>query len=934
MPEGRDFKDTLKLPSTGFPMKANLAQREPEILAAWDRDRMYERMVEAAQGRGDPFLLHDGPPYANGNIHHGHILNKVLKDIVVKMRNMSGHPCTLVPGWDCHGLPIEHAVEKEIGRDQARADPSGLRKKCRAFATRWVDSQRDEFRRLGVLADWDHPYLTMTPDYEALIAREFGRFVGTGSVYQGRKPVLWCHVCETALADAEVEYKDASSPSIYVRFPFTPSVGEKVPELAGRKGSVVIWTTTPWTLPANLAISLDPKATYVAEEVGDEVLIVAEALQEAFHAATGLPAGTVITRFTGDRLERAACRHPFIDRESLLIVGEHVTMDTGTGCVHTAPGFGEDDFVVGQRYGLPVYAPVNGQGRFTAEVPEFAGRVVFSCDADIIALLRDRGMLVQAGTFSHPYPHCWRSKNPVIFRATPQWFIRVDDDAALRQRALDAIADVTFIPAWGRDRISGMLHSRPDWCVSRQRHWGVPIVGVACKACGHVQTSQTLIDHVADIFEAEGADAWFDRTLPELVPPGTCCDACGSTDLDKVRDILDVWFDSGVSYAAVMEPRHGKGVRTDLYLEGSDQHRGWFQSSLLASVGTRKQAPFKAVLTHGFVVDGNGRKLAKSEGNYIAPEKTIQANGADLLRLWTASEDYRDDIRLSDEILKRLVEAYRKIRNTSRFMLGVVSDLTIPDDLLPDDDLLPQDRWALVRFGTLVGKVRTAYEAYEFHGVCRMLLDFLITDLSAFYLDIGKDRLYCAAPSGHERRSIQTAVYRILDGLLRLLAPVLSFTAEEAYGFLPKPVSAPTSVFLTPLPSPADYPSDPVLQDTMDRFLAVRAVVLKALEEARTSKRIGHPLEAAVTVRIVSGSGYAQALAAFGSCLAELFVVSQVTVETVDQLGPDMVAEAVIDAARGGRCQRCWNYHESVIPDGADAGLCTRCAAVIASGGH
>ena len=692
MADGKDYKATLRLPATSFPMKANLREREPQILDFWRHGKTYERMQAAAAARGGaPFRFHDGPPYANGHIHHGHILNKVLKDIVVKMRNLTGQPTEFRPGWDCHGLPIEHAVEKEIGREAARSDPSGLRHKCRDFARKWVDIQAKEFERLGVFASWDDPYLTMSHDYEALTLREFGRFVGAGAAYQGRKPVLWCHVCETALADAEVEYKDATSPSIYVRFPFTPSVGERIPALAGREGGVIIWTTTPWTLSSNLAIAFDAEATYVAEEVDGDVWIVAEALFEAFHKAIGRPEGTVITTFPGAVLDRAACRHPFIDRESMLIVGEHVTMDTGTGCVHTAPGFGEDDFVVGSRYGLPAYAPVNHQGRFTSEVPEYAGRLVFDCDDDVIAMLKDKGALLGAGKISHSYPHCWRSKNPVIFRATPQWFIKVDGamtpqlaaegagDATLRARAFKAIENVRFIPSWGRDRITGMLKSRPDWCVSRQRHWGVPIVGTTCNTCGNVETSQALVDHVAAIFEREGADAWFDRPLSELIPADWKCGKCGGTDLGKVKDILDVWFDSGVSYAAVMEARLATAAdphpQTDLYLEGSDQHRGWFQSSLLASVGTRGQAPYKAVLTHGFVVDGAGRKLSKSEGNYIDPGKIMDVNGAELLRLWTAAEDYRDDIRLSDEILKGCVENYRKVRNTWRFMLGVVSDM-------------------------------------------------------------------------------------------------------------------------------------------------------------------------------------------------------------------------------------------------------------------
>ncbi|NOZ02038.1 MAG: isoleucine--tRNA ligase, partial [Deltaproteobacteria bacterium] len=797
MAEGTDYKKTLMLPRTAFPMKAHLAQREPETLAAWKKGRIYQKMVAAAAERGgEPFLFHDGPPYANGHLHHGHILNKVLKDIVVKSRNMTGSPCEYVPGWDCHGLPIEHAVEKEIGREAARSDPQGLRRKCREFALKWVNIQRDEFERLGGMGEWDSPYLTMTPEYEALIEREFGKFVETGAVYQGKKPVLWCHVCETALADAEVEYQQSVSPSVYVKFPFKTGFGERIPELAGREGAVVIWTTTPWTLPANLAISLHPDETYVAEDVDGETWILAEKLFDGFHEEVGREPGDIFARFIGKALDGAVCSHPFIDRESLVIVGEHVTMDAGTGCVHTAPGHGEEDFDIGLKYGLDAYAPVNEQGKFTSDVPEFQGRLVFDCDEDIVALLEERGALIARKDFEHQYPHCWRSHNPVIFRATPQWFISVDK-TGLRKAALEAIDGVKFIPAWGRDRIGGMLKSRPDWCISRQRHWGVPIVALTCRDCGEAATTRELVDHVASVFEKDGADAWFDRDLADLTPDGFSCPKCGGTSFDKVRDILDVWFDSGTSYAAVMEKRYGYKRPVDLYLEGSDQHRGWFQSSLLASVGTRGQAPYRAVLTHGFVVDGNGRKLSKSLGNFIPPDRLLRRYGAELMRLWTAAQDYRDDIRLSDEILKRLVDSYRKMRNTLRFMLGVVSDMDPDSDMVEHDELLPPDRWALHRFGEVVSKVRNAYTEYEFHSVVRTLLDFMTTELSSFYLDIGKDRLYCDLADGMRRRSVQTVIYRILKDTIILLAPILSFTAEEAWGHLPGKEGNPESVFLT-----------------------------------------------------------------------------------------------------------------------------------------
>ncbi len=923
---GSDYKATLRLPRTEFPMKANLARKEPEVLAFWERERIYEQMVEAARGRGgERFVLHDGPPYANGDIHHGHILNKVLKDIVVKSRNMSGRWCEYVPGWDCHGLPIEHAVEREMGREAARSDPAKLRRRCREFAARWVEVQRDEFRRLGVLGDWEHHYRTMTPDYEALVVREFGRFVAQGAVVVGHKPVLWCHVCETALAEAEVEYQESVSPSVVVRFPFREGFGERVPDLEGRAGAVAIWTTTPWTLPANLAIALHPDATYVAEDIAGEVLVLAEERLEAFHRATGLSRGEVVARMPGRALEGATCSHPFLARESLVILGEHVTLDTGTGCVHTAPGHGEEDFDVGRRYGLPPYAPVDAQGRFTSEVPDFAGRVVFDCDADIVRLLQERGVLIHAEDYTHSYPHCWRSKNPVLFRATPQWFISVDR-TGLRQAALQAIEDVRFIPEWGRARIAGMLRSRPDWCISRQRFWGVPIVAVTCQGCGESFTSPDLVEHVAGRIGRGGVEVWFEADLSDLLPEGYACPKCGGRNLDRVCDILDVWFESGTSYAAVIEPRYGFKTRTDLYLEGSDQHRGWFQSSLLASVGTRGQAPFREVLTHGFVVDGGGKKLAKSLGNYVDPDEVIQKNGADLLRLWTAAEDYRADIRLSDEILTRLVEAYRKVRNTFRFMLGVVSDLDPARDLLPISDSLDQDRYAMLRFAEVVRAVRDAYEAYEFHTVVRLLLDYAVRDLSAFYLDIGKDRLYCGLPGGRERRSIQGAVLRILRGILALTAPVLSFTCEEAWGHLPKGADDPVSVFLAPFPDPADYGEpDEALSTAMGAVLDARVEVLREIERLRVAGEVGHSLEAAVHLTLPPQGAMADGLRRFERWLPELFVVSKVTLRT--GMGGLQVA---VERAPGERCARCWIWSERLGEgDGAHPDLCPRCGEVV-----
>ena len=918
----RDYKDTLRLPQTSFPMKANLPQKEPEILQFWLANKTYYRMVEEAKKRKKGrFILHDGPPYANGHIHHGHILNKVLKDIVVKFQNMQGKVCEFIPGWDCHGLPIEHAVEKQMGREEARSNPKALRERCRSFAKHFHEIQSLEFQRLGVLADFENPYLTMSYDYEALIAREFAKFVDSSQVYVGKKPVLWCHVCETALAEAEVEYHESLSPSVWVKFPFKEGFEERLPELKGKLGSVVIWTTTPWTLPANLAIALHPSEIYCAVESSGEVFIVAKQRLDEFREKCGVSDVRIVSEFEGKTIEGARCRHPFLDRDSLIIVGEHVTMDTGSGCVHTAPGHGEEDFEVGARYGLEPYAPVDEKGRFTNDVPLFAGRVVFDCDNDIVNLLKEKQVLLHYEDYVHEYPHCWRSKNPVIFRATSQWFISVDKKS-LRKKAIKEVNKVSFIPSWGRARILGMLQNRPDWCISRQRFWGVPIVAVKCKNCNDMITSREMIDKVADQFEKEGADIWFDKPLSDLLPD-LSCPKCKGTELEKCKDILDVWFDSGVSYAAVIEKRYGYKVKTDLYLEGSDQHRGWFQSSLLASVGTRGQAPYKAVLTHGFVVDGQGKKLAKSLGNFIDPQEIINKNGAEILRLWTAFEDYTDDIRLSDEILRRLVDAYRKIRNTIRFMLGVVADFDPNKHIVPARNLLPFDRYALAKFRKVLEKVRTAYRSYAFHTVMRTVLEYATNDLSAFYLDIAKDRLYCGLEWGFERRSAQNAIYRILRGLVVSIAPVLSFTAEEAYQLMPKMKKDKESVFAMPFPSPNQFPSDEVLFSKMGKLLEVRDIVLKALEEVRTRHIIGHPLEAWVHITAPDGSEHMKVLKEFEPFLAECFVVSKVTLNCANDF------KVEVTKAEGKKCQRCWQYSTEIPCDSQYDDVCPRCAGVL-----
>ncbi|MBM4311476.1 MAG: isoleucine--tRNA ligase, partial [Deltaproteobacteria bacterium] len=687
-----EYKDTINLPQTPFPMKASLPRKEPELLAHWEQTGLYEK-IKASRAAAPKFILHDGPPYANGNIHIGTALNKLLKDFIIKSKTMAGFQAPYIPGWDCHGLPIELNVEKSLGRDKQSVSKSEIRRKCRVYAGEFVDIQRSEFKRLGVLGDWDKPYLTLTPGYSATIVREFGKFVASGDVYKRKKPIQWCASCGTALAEAEVEYQDESTPSVYVKFALTPESRAKLPEAARENASVVIWTTTPWTLPANLAICLHPDLDYVAVQTGAEVLILAEGLLESTMRICGIDRHAILARFRGSELERLICRHPLCERDSLVIVGEHVTLEAGTGCVHTAPGHGQEDYEAGLRYGLEIFAPVDDAGVFTAEAGEFAGQFVFKANTPIVERLRSVGALLGEQNISHSYPHCWRCKKPVIFRATEQWFISMETNG-LRKRALEAIAATNWIPSWGIDRIRGMVENRPDWCLSRQRTWGVPIVAFYCTECGHLLLDQAVINHVADLFEKDGSDIWFERTPEELLPAGTRCPACSHAEFRPETDILDVWFDSGVSHAAVLERREELASPCDLYLEGSDQHRGWFQSSLLTSVGTRGRAPYRSVLTHGFVMDGKGQKMAKSRGNVIRPEEVIKQYGAEVLRLWVASENYQEDMRISDDILKRLSEAYRKIRNTCRFMLGTLADFDPARDRIAYADLEELDKWA------------------------------------------------------------------------------------------------------------------------------------------------------------------------------------------------------------------------------------------------
>jgi isoleucyl-tRNA synthetase len=925
-----DFKKTLNLPVTEFPMRGNLPKREPDILARWQEMRLYNMMEEAGRGRPN-FTLHDGPPYANGHIHIGHALNKILKDIVLKSRRMQGFYAPYVPGWDCHGLPIELMVDKKLGKKKRDMTKAQIRKECRVYADQWVKIQSEEFERLGVFGEWERPYLTMDHHYEAVTARELARFAEKGGLFKGKKPIHWCSSCVTALAEAEVEYADHVSSSIYVKFPYADALPSDLADLAGRKLFFVIWTTTPWTLPANLGICLNPVLPYAAVEVGDEIFILAEGLVTTVMETLGLSDYRVLKTFDGTLFERRQCRHPFYDRSSLILLGDHVTLEAGTGCVHTAPGHGQEDYVVGLAYGLEIYNPVDDYGRFHQDVELFGGMKVSEADDAVNARLREAGALLKETPFSHSYPHCWRCKKPIIFRATEQWFISMEA-GELRRKALAHINDVAWIPRWGRDRIYNMVESRPDWCISRQRSWGVPIPVFYCAKCGEALADGPSMHHVADLFEQGGSDIWFERDSDELLSPGTVCPACGHGEFTREMDILDVWFDSGVSHAAVLENRDYLNWPADLYLEGSDQHRGWFHSSLLASVGTHERPPYHSVLTHGFVLDGQGKKMSKSVGNVVAPEQIIKKYGAEIVRLWVAAQDYRDDVRISQEILQRLSDAYRRVRNTARYILGNLSDFDPARDSVARDELFELDRWALAKLEELAARVEKAYEDYEFHAIYHAVHNFCSVEMSSFYLDVLKDRLYVSGAASLARRSAQTAMYRILDALTRLIAPVLSFTAEEIWGFLPG--QREVSVHLAGFPRFTDTFRDAELEARFAQLLAVRSDVSKALEAARNEKIIGHSLDARVVLAAPAGA-VRDLLERYRTELPALFIVSQAELAEGDLAGA-LRGEAVaglkiqVEKARGEKCQRCWNYSTTVGEDEACPTACRRCREVLA----
>ncbi len=917
----KDYKDTLNLPRTEFPMKANLTRREPELIRLWQERDIYFRVLQRRDRRRS-FILHDGPPYANGHIHMGHALNKVLKDFIVKYKAMRGYYAPYVPGWDCHGLPIELQVDKKLGSKKAATSVLDKRRLCREYADRFVGIQRDEFIRLGVLGDWFKPYLTMSYEYEATIIREFYRLLETGYVYRGKKPVHWCPSCATALAEAEVEYSEKTSPSIFVRFRI---VDDKGIGLSEKETFFIIWTTTPWTLPANLALAVHPEVEYSLIKTDDVQYIVATELVERLRESIGLE-GEEIRRFIGKELEGIRARHPFIERDSLVITGDFVTTTEGTGIVHIAPGHGEDDYIAGLRYNLEIYAPVDDRGCFTIDDIGLKGEFVFKANDRIMDVLREKSALMAQEEIRHSYPHCWRCKRPVIFRATEQWFISVEHNE-LRKHCLEEIENVSWIPPWGKERIRSMMERRPDWCISRQRAWGVPIAVLTCKRCSELVKDRIVLERVVSEFEKGGADVWFEREPGYFLPDGYKCSRCGSEEFKKEMDILDVWFDSGVSHAAVLEKDERLSWPSDMYLEGSDQHRGWFQSSLITAAATRGAAPYRMVLTHGFVVDGTGKKMSKSLGNVISPDEIIKNNGAEILRLWVSAEDYRDDVRLSREILSRLIEAYRKIRNTARFLLGNLYDYDLKDY---SSCLLEIDRYILSRLQNLIKKVTLAYERFDFHEVFHSVYNFCIVELSAFYLDILKDRLYTFRADSPERRAAQWTMYQILYNITLLVAPVLSFTAEEIWRYIPGKKEE--SVFLHDFPQAREELIEPDLEERWKRLIALRDMVNKALEIKRNERLIGNSLEAKVTLYV--DDGYRELLKAYEEFLPSLFIVSQAEIKSIEE-GPsdaytsqEMTGAAIkVTRASGEKCPRCWNWSEAV----KEKGVCQRCHNVLQS---
>lgn len=916
-----DYKDTLSLPRTPFPMKGNLPVKEKEIIKYWDDIKLYSKLTEGRNGR-PLFILHDGPPYANGNIHLGTALNKILKDIIIKSKFMSGYRADYIPGWDCHGLPIEHQIEKEMKARKATLSKLEVRHECRAYAEKFIDIQRNEFKRLGGIGLWEKPYITMDYNYQATIIEEMQKFFEREEVYRKKKPVHWCMSCLTALAEAEIEYEMKRSTSIYVKFPYTGKRDGIFDGYPDKALFMLIWTTTPWTLPANLAIAVNPAFTYVAFEAGDEIYIALKELVEDIATKAGITRYNVIEEIPAERFKNLSFRHPFIDRDSVIVYADYVAADTGTGVVHIAPGHGEEDYETGIEYGLDIYSPVNEKGEFLDEVKFFAGTNVFDSNEHVLKKLQELGRLLHHEEIEHSYPHCWRCKKPVIFRATEQWFISLDKNG-LRQKALDEIDKVKWIPAWGRDRIYNMLQVRPDWCISRQRTWGIPITIFYCEKCREPFWSKESFQNVIKAVRESGADIWFEKEPSYFLPQGTQCPKCGHGTFVKEEDIVDVWFDSGVSWSAVCKQRAELRYPADMYLEGSDQHRGWFHSSLLTSVGNEGRAPYASVLTHGFVVDGTGRKMSKSLGNVIAPEEIIEKYGAEILRLWATYEDYRDDIKISRDIISRLVETYRRVRNTLRFLhANINGDFNPESDRVPYEKLSYLDKWLLSRLHRLTERVTEAYNNYTFHVIYHSLHNFCTVDLSALYLDIVKDRIYVERKDSVKRRASQTVIFDTLIALLQLVAPILSSTAEEMWSYLGAYVKG-ESVLLSTFPPVRREWISSAIEEEWDRVWKIRELANKKIEEKRVEKVIGHSLDTKIRVTVPE-SEFALLLK-LGDELKDVFIVSQIELAKGDEI------EIAVSKADGAKCERCWQYATALTQSGPFPNVCKRCADTLSS---
>lgn len=913
-----DYSHTLHLPKTEFPMRGNLPKREPEMQKWWDEINIYQKVLEKRKGQ-PKFVLHDGPPYANGDIHIGHALNKILKDFIVRYKSLKGYYAPYVPGWDTHGLPIEHAIITRKKLDRKNIDPVEFRDMCKEYAWSFIRKQRDQFKRLGVRGDWENPYVTLDPKYEAEQIRVFGAMMKKGHIYRGRKTVYWSPSSETALAEAEIEYKDKRSPSIYVLFPVKK--GNHV--LSNDNTYVLIWTTTPWTIPANLGIALNEEFEYSVVQVGERKIVLAQKLVEEVFKNIEITDYEVVQTVKGKELDGVICKHPFYDRESPIIFGDHVTLDAGTGCVHTAPGHGEEDFLIGQKYGLDVLCPVDEKGYMTKEAPGFEGLYYEDANKKVTEKLEEVGCLLKLSFITHQYPHDWRTKKPVIFRATKQWFASIE---GFRKEMLDEIKRLKWTPEWGEIRMHNMIVDRSDWCISRQRVWGVPIPIFYCSECGHEHVTEETIDFIANLFAKEGSSVWFAKEVEELMPPNQTCSQCGGNQFYKETDTMDVWFDSGSSHMAVLKQRPELKWPADLYLEGSDQYRGWFNSSLSTSVAITGKAPYEGVLSHGFTLDGEGRKMSKSLGNVVDPAKVINQYGADILRLWVASSDYQSDIRLSDAILKQIAEAYRKLRNTFRFLLGNLNGFDPKQHSLPLEQMQEIDRYALVKLERVVERVNRAYDEYNFHQAYIEVFQYCNVFLSQFYLDVLKDRLYVLPENDPIRRSAQTAMYDILLALVKIMAPIIPHTADEVWKYVPGVTEI--SVQLTDFPTVRSQYVDHALEQKWDQLLEVRDQVLKDLEEARANKMIGNSLGA--KVELTPDPKTAELLSSIKENLEQVFIVSQVVLNaSSNDVTESQKVLVKVHKADGEKCNRCWNYSPSVGKHEVHPDLCDRCVTIL-----